>query len=66
MRLLYAVLIALFMLIPSVVLADCQYNGRQYPEGTRIGVLVCQSGRWVVRMTSASIGGASNLAEKVS
>jgi hypothetical protein len=48
-RLLYPLLIALFMLIPSVVLADCQYDGRQYPEGTRIGVLVCESGRWVYR-----------------
>jgi hypothetical protein len=29
------------------VLADCYYNGKQVPEGTRVGVLVCENGKWV-------------------
>jgi hypothetical protein len=30
-------------------LADCVYNGQSYPEGTRIGVHVCENGQWVLR-----------------
>lgn len=30
-------------------LADCIYNGQSYPEGTRVGVFVCENGEWVVR-----------------
>ena len=29
--------------------ADCNYNGKRVPEGTRVGVLVCQNGKWVER-----------------
>jgi hypothetical protein len=29
------------------VLADCFHNGKQVPEGTRVGVLVCENGKWV-------------------
>jgi hypothetical protein len=28
-------------------LADCNYNGKPVPEGTRVGVLVCENGKWV-------------------
>jgi hypothetical protein len=28
-------------------LADCYHNGKQVPEGTRVGVLVCENGKWV-------------------
>ena len=28
-------------------LADCTYNGKSVREGTRVGVLVCQNGKWV-------------------
>ena len=29
-------------------LADCIWDGRTYPEGTRIGDLVCENGEWVL------------------
>lgn len=29
------------------VAADCWYNGRQVPEGSRVGDLVCKNGQWV-------------------
>lgn len=28
-------------------LADCTYNGKSVPEGTRNGAFVCQDGQWV-------------------
>jgi hypothetical protein len=37
------------LLAATPVLADCTYSGQSYPEGTRIGVLVCENGKWVVR-----------------
>jgi len=40
-----AVLLFLFGVGP--VLADCYHNGQQVPEGTRIGTLVCENGKWV-------------------
>ena len=27
--------------------ADCEHQGRTYPEGTRIGPFVCENGQWV-------------------
>lgn len=30
-------------------LADCMYNGRSVPEGTRNGAFVCENGQWVER-----------------
>ena len=27
--------------------ADCWYDGRQVPEGSRVGDLVCKDGKWV-------------------
>jgi hypothetical protein len=27
--------------------SGCYYNGQHYPEGTRIGGLVCVNGQWV-------------------
>jgi hypothetical protein len=42
-----AILVLCLLFVPTVAAADCVYNGKTYPEGTRIGVLVCESGRWV-------------------
>ena len=37
------------LLFPGVAAADCIYNGKQYPEGSRVANLVCEGGRWVKR-----------------
>ena len=37
------------LLIPTLAKADCTYNGKQYAEGSRVGPLVCENGRWVKR-----------------
>lgn len=39
----------LFLFGIGPVLADCFYNGRRMPEGSRVGVLVCENGKWVQR-----------------
>jgi hypothetical protein len=39
--------VLLFLLGIGPVLADCYHNGKRVAEGTRIGVLVCENGRWV-------------------
>jgi hypothetical protein len=44
-----AALLIAIVLSTAPVLADCIHNGQSYPEGTRIGVLVCENGQWVVR-----------------
>jgi hypothetical protein len=44
-----AVLILGLLLVPTVAAADCQYNGKDYAEGSRVGPLVCEGGRWVRR-----------------
>ena len=44
-----AILALCLLLVPTVAAANCMYDGKQYDEGTRIGVLVCESGRWVRR-----------------
>jgi hypothetical protein len=49
MRFRRAVLILCLLLVPTGALADCFFNGRQYPEGARVGVFVCENGRWVAR-----------------
>jgi len=41
------VLALCLLLIPTVAAADCLFNGKQYPEGARVGTLVCQGGKWV-------------------
>jgi len=43
------VLVAFLFLMPTYAFADCSYNGKQYAEGSRVGALVCQQGRWVVK-----------------
>jgi hypothetical protein len=44
------ILLALgLLLVPTYAVADCLYNGRPYAEGSRVGVLVCEGGRWVKR-----------------
>lgn len=37
------------VLVPTFAMADCYYEGKKYPEGARIGFLVCENGEWVVR-----------------
>jgi hypothetical protein len=37
------------LLIPTFAAADCLYNGKKYAEGSRVGPLVCEGGRWVKR-----------------
>jgi hypothetical protein len=39
--------VLLVLLGAGSALADCTYNGKRVREGTRIGVLVCQNGKWV-------------------
>ena len=40
---------AMVIAVASPALADCVYNGKTVPEGTRVGPLVCENGRWVER-----------------
>jgi hypothetical protein len=42
-----AVLFLSLLLVPTVAAANCVYNGKEYAEGSRIGPLVCEGGRWV-------------------
>ena len=44
-----AVLAICLLLVPIIAAADCVYEGTQYREGTRIGLLVCENGQWIVR-----------------
>jgi len=44
-----AILVLSLLLVPTVAAADCVYNGKNYAEGSRVGPLVCESGRWVKR-----------------
>ena len=37
------------VVVPTLATADCLYDGKEYAEGTKIGVLVCENGRWVRR-----------------
>lgn len=41
------ILMSLIMTVQAT--ADCFFNGRRVPEGTRVGPLVCQDGQWVER-----------------
>mgnify|MGYP006281584969 CR=1 FL=1 len=42
-----ALALAAALAAAAPALADCTYNGRVVAEGTRIGSLVCENGRWV-------------------
>ena len=48
-------LFSAFVLLVTIVvgtgpaLAVCIYNGQSDPDGTRIGVHVCENGQWVLR-----------------
>jgi hypothetical protein len=44
-----AALVFCLLLVPTSAAADCLYNGRQYAEGSRVGGLTCENGRWVRR-----------------
>lgn len=37
------------LLLPTVAVADCMHNGKRYPEGSRVGLLVCENQRWVAK-----------------
>ncbi|HEY7608380.1 MAG TPA: hypothetical protein VIF14_04040 [Alphaproteobacteria bacterium] len=39
----------LLLLTTGQALAACYHNGRLVRDGTRIGPLVCEFGRWVAR-----------------
>ncbi len=43
------VVILVALLLPSLALADCYFNGQRVREGTRIGPMVCEGGEWVYR-----------------
>ena len=40
-------LAGLLALVAGAAAADCVYKGRTFPEGARIGGLVCENGQWV-------------------
>lgn len=35
--------------MPVIAVADCYHNGQRVAEGTRIGPMVCENGRWEYR-----------------
>jgi hypothetical protein len=37
------------LLLPTVAAADCVHSGKRYAEGSRVGLLVCENSRWVVK-----------------
>ena len=37
------------LLLPTVATADCIHNGQRYAEGSRVGLLVCENSKWVVK-----------------
>ncbi len=49
MRILFATLLVGLWFIPTVAAADCFFKGNKYPEGTRLGVLVCVNNAWIAR-----------------
>jgi hypothetical protein len=46
---LYIATVAVFVLLIGAgqALSDCVFNGKQVPEGKRVGPLVCENGKWV-------------------
>jgi hypothetical protein len=49
MLILRLTLVLCSLLLPTVAAADCTHNGKRYAEGSRVGLLVCESSRWVVK-----------------
>jgi hypothetical protein len=45
----FAIFAFCLLTFPTVAVANCYYQGKEYAEGSRIGVLVCENGRWVPR-----------------
>jgi hypothetical protein len=43
------ILLFCLLLLPTVAAADCMHGGKRYAEGSRLGLLVCEKSRWVVR-----------------
>lgn len=44
-----SVLILIFLMSSNIAMANCSYNGKSYPGGTKIGPYVCSDGKWVKR-----------------
>ncbi len=38
-----------FINLTTVAYADCIFEGVSYPEGTRLGSLICKDGTWQPR-----------------
>jgi hypothetical protein len=49
MPILRLALLFCFLLLPTAAAADCMHNGKSYAEGSRVGLLVCENSRWVVK-----------------
>jgi hypothetical protein len=47
MRWLAVLVCSILLAVAGTALADCEYEGETYPEGTRIGPYVCVDGQWV-------------------
>jgi hypothetical protein len=49
MTMLRLALIFCLLVLPTAAIADCTHQGKQYAEGSRVGLLVCENSRWVVK-----------------
>jgi len=45
----YLLIFTTLIITPTMVIADCFYNGLTYPEGSIIGNLICSNGQWIPR-----------------
>ncbi len=43
------IFLTMMLLASSAAMADCTYDGVQYPEGAIIGPYSCSNGQWVLR-----------------
>ncbi len=48
MKFLKTVFIITLLLGATFSSADCVYEGKSYPEGTKIGPYVCSDGKWIL------------------
>ncbi len=42
-------LLLVFMMSAHFAVADCEYNGARYPEGSVIGPYICLGGQWQIK-----------------
>jgi hypothetical protein len=47
MRTVFLLVTFCFAALAGPALADCTWNGKRVPEGTRNGAFVCQDGQWI-------------------